>query len=67
MQQNAREHCPLLRVGSYGSKVGERVRPFLVTSVAVFVAMVKFVVRMVDFISVGRVRAKPYIGMTRLP
>ncbi len=29
--------------------------------------MVKLVVRMVDFISLGRVRAKPYIGMTRLP
>ncbi len=38
-------------VGSYRSKVGERVRPFLVTSVAVLVAMVKLVVRMVDFIS----------------
>ncbi len=37
------------------------------TSVAVLVAMVKFVVRMVDFISLGRVRAEPYIGMTRLP
>ncbi len=37
------------------------------TSVAVLVAMVKLVVRMVDFISVGRIRAKPYIGMTRLP
>ncbi len=37
------------------------------TSVAVLVAMVKLVVRMVDFISPGRVRAKPYIGMTRLP
>ncbi len=37
------------------------------TSVAVLVAMVKLVVRMVDFISLGRVRAKPYIGMTRLP
>ncbi len=35
------------------------------TSVAVLVAMVKLVVRMVDFISLGRVRAKPYIGMTR--
>ncbi len=32
-------------VGSYRSKVGERVRPFLVTSVAVLVAMVKLVVR----------------------
>ncbi len=40
-----------LYVGSYRSKVGERVRPFLVTSVAVLVAMVKLVVRMVDFIS----------------
>ncbi len=37
------------------------------TSVAVLVAMVKLVVRMVDFISLGWVRAKPYIGMTRLP
>ncbi len=37
------------------------------TSVAVLVAMVKLVVRMVDFISLGRVKAKPYIGMTRLP
>ncbi len=37
------------------------------TSVAVLVAMVKLVVRMVDFISLARVRAKPYIGMTRLP
>ncbi len=37
------------------------------TSVAVLVAMVKSVVRMVDFISLGRVRAKPYLGMTRLP
>ncbi len=37
------------------------------TSIAVLVAMVKLVVRMVDFISLGRVRAKPYIGMTRLP
>ncbi len=37
------------------------------TSVAVLVAMVKLVVRMVDFISLCRVRAKPYIGMTRLP
>ncbi len=54
-------------VGSYGSKVGERLRPFLVTSVAVLVAIVKLVVRLVDFISLGRVRAKPYIGMTRLP
>ncbi len=36
----------------------------MVTSVAVLVAMVKLVVRMVDFISLGRVRAKPYIGMT---
>ncbi len=34
------------------------------TSVAVLVAMVKLVVRLVDFISLGRVRAKPYIGMT---
>ncbi len=49
-------------VGSYRSKVGERLTPFLVTSVAVLVAMVKLVV----FISLGRVRAKPYIGMTRL-
>ncbi len=31
--------------------VGERVEDFLVTSVAVLVAMVKLVVRMVDFIS----------------
>ncbi len=30
-------------------------------------AMLKLVVRMVDFISLGRVRAKLYIGMTRLP
>ncbi len=37
------------------------------TSVAVLVAIVKLVVRLVDFISLGRVRAKPYIGMTRLP
>ncbi len=41
------------------------------TSVAVLVAMVKLVVRMVvrmvDFISLGRVGAKPYVGMTRLP
>ncbi len=37
------------------------------TSVAVLVAMVKLVVRFVDFISLGRVRAKPYIGRTRLP
>ncbi len=37
------------------------------TSVAVLVAMVKLVVRLVDFISLGRVRAKLYIGMTRLP
>ncbi len=37
------------------------------TPVAVLVAMVKLVVRMVDFIPLGRVRAKPYIGMTRLP
>ncbi len=37
------------------------------TSVAVLVDMVKLVVRMVIFISLGRVRAKPYIGMTRLP
>ncbi len=37
------------------------------TSVAVLVAMVKLVVRMVDLISLGRVRAKPYIGVTRLP
>ncbi len=37
------------------------------TSVAVLVAMVKLVVRMVDFISLGRVRAKPDIGMTRVP
>ncbi len=37
------------------------------TSVAVLVAMVKFVVRLVHFISLGRVGAKPYIGMTRLP
>ncbi len=36
------------------------------TSVAILVAMVKLVVRMVDFISLDRVRAKPYIGMTRL-
>ncbi len=36
------------------------------TSVAVLVAMVKLVVRMVDFISVCRARTKPYIGMTRL-
>ncbi len=33
------------------------------TSVAVFVAMVKLVVR---FISLGQVRAKPYIGIARL-
>ncbi len=37
------------------------------TSVAVLVDIAKFVVSMVDFISLGRVRAKPYIGMTRLP
>ncbi len=37
------------------------------TSVAVLVAMVKLAVRMVDYISLGRVRAKPYIGITRLP
>ncbi len=37
------------------------------TSVAVLVAIVKLVVRMVDFISLGRVRAKLYIGRTRLP
>ncbi len=37
------------------------------TSVAVLVAMVKLVVRLVDFISLGSVRAKPCIGMTRLP
>ncbi len=37
------------------------------TSVAVLVAMVNFVVRLVDFISLGRLRAKPYIGMTRIP
>ncbi len=37
------------------------------TSVAVLVAMVKLVVRMVDFISVGRVRAKRYMGITRIP
>ncbi len=55
------------RVGSYRSKVCERLRPFLVTSVAVLVAMVKLVVRMVDFISLGRVRDKPYMGITRLP
>ncbi len=53
-----------ISVGRYGSKVGERLRPFLVTSVAVLVAMVKLVVRMVVFISEDRVRAKPYIGMT---
>ncbi len=32
-------------------RFGERVRSFLVTSVAVLVAMVMLVVRMVDFIS----------------
>ncbi len=37
------------------------------TSVAVLVATVKLVVRLVDFISLGRVRAKSYMGMTRLP
>ncbi len=37
------------------------------TSVAVLVAMVKLVVRMVGFIFLCRVRAKPYIGMTQLP
>ncbi len=36
------------------------------TSVAVLVATVKFLVRLVDFISLGQVRAKPYISMTRL-
>ncbi len=49
-----------------GVRLGGRVRPFLVTSGAVLVAMVKLVVRMVDFISLGRIRAKPYIGITRL-
>ncbi len=37
------------------------------TSVAVLVAMVKLVVRMVDFISQMSVISKPHIGMTRLP
>ncbi len=37
------------------------------TSEAVLVAMVKLVVRMVDFISLSRVTAKPHVGMTRLP
>ncbi len=37
------------------------------TSVAVLAAIVKIVVRLVQFISQGRVKAKPYIGMTRLP
>ncbi len=37
------------------------------TSVAVLEAMVKLVVRTIDFISLGRVTAKPYIGMIRLP
>ncbi len=40
-------------VGSHRSKVGERVRPFLVTSVAVLVAMVKLVVRMGNFFFSG--------------
>ncbi len=35
-------------------------------SVAVSVAMVMVGVRLVDLISLGRDRAKPYIGMTRL-
>ncbi len=37
------------------------------TSRAVSVAVVRLVVRLADFISLGRVRAKLYIGMTRLP
>ncbi len=37
------------------------------TSVAVLVAMAKLVVKLGDFISLGGVRAKPFIGMTRLP
>ncbi len=36
------------------------------TSGAFLVAMVKLVVRLVDYISLVRVRAKAYIGMTRL-
>ncbi len=36
------------------------------TSGAFLVAMVKLVVRLVDYLSIGRVRAKPYIGMTEL-
>ncbi len=37
------------------------------TSGAFLLAMVKLVERLVDFIYLGRVRAKPYIGMPRLP